>query len=35
MLKNDERSWYVYENKQKNDNFTEEKGDICVHMTEL
>jgi len=28
-----ERSRYVYENKQKDDNFTEAKGDIFVHMT--
>ncbi|HMD85378.1 MAG TPA: hypothetical protein VKO18_11850 [Terriglobia bacterium] len=33
MLKNDDRSRYVYENKQKNDNFTEGKSDICARMT--
>ncbi len=33
MLKNDERSRNVYENKYKIDNFTEAKGDICSHMT--
>ena len=33
MLKNDVRNRNVYENKQNNDNFTEAKGDICIHMT--
>jgi len=35
MLFYDERSRNVYENKQMNDNFTEGKADIFVHMTNL
>ncbi len=35
MLKNDERSRKVYENKQKYDNFTEGKSDIFVYMTNI
>jgi hypothetical protein len=34
MLFNDERSRNVYENKQKDDNFTEEKGDISTHFSQ-
>ncbi len=33
MLKYDERSRNVYENKEKDDNFTEVKGDIFARMT--
>ena len=33
MLKYDERSRNVYENKEKDDNFTEGKGDIFARMT--
>jgi len=33
MLIIDDRSRNVYENKDKDDNFTEEKGDIFSHMT--
>jgi len=33
MLKDDERSRNVYENKQRIDNFTEEKDDIFARMT--
>jgi len=35
MLRSDERCRNVYENKQKDDNFTEGKGDIFVLMTSL
>ena len=35
MLRNDDRSRYVHENKQKCDNFTEAKSDIYVHMTDV
>jgi hypothetical protein len=33
MLFNDERSRNVYENKQKDDNFTQKKGDISTHFS--
>ena len=35
MLIIDDRSRNVYENKQKEDNFTDGKADIFVHMTTL
>jgi hypothetical protein len=35
MLINDERSQDVYENKQENDNFTEEKGDISTQRNDI
>ena len=34
MLFNDERSRNVYENKQKDGNFTEKKGDISKHFSQ-
>ncbi len=35
MLINDERSRNVYENKQKDDNFTEKKGDISTQRNDI
>jgi len=35
MLKKDERSHYIYENKGNKDKVPDEKTDICVDMTRL
>ena len=35
MLKNNERSRNVHENKQKADNFTDKKGDISTQLNDI